>query len=204
MILANFKVHKTCRDKKFANLISSVERDATSIEQRKEKAIKNFKKFKGKKNQNSQRNRENETLVDTNPQERKKCISIGPIENRVSRPLKLSFTKDRDFLLPKQGIDLENETKSVEAKIEIKSSDKCKSEKDKKNEEHKKHISMDLDSNDFEEQQLESIDFHKIKSENDRENPHQNIDRMSFSGRAIRSNSKRSCFEVKLAKNKES
>jgi hypothetical protein len=99
---------------------------------------------------------------------------------------------------------LEIETKSAEATFDLKSSNKCESDDIKKSEGHKKYITLDFISNDVEEQHLESIDLQKIKSENDRVNPHQNADRMSFSGRAIRSNSKRSSFEVKLAKAKES
>ena len=43
------------------------------------------------------------------------------------------------------------------------------------------------------------IEIKKIRSENDRKNPRKETDKISFSGRPVRSNSKRTSFEVELA-----
>jgi hypothetical protein len=42
-------VHKTCRDKNFGSLIAPIERNSTNVEERKEKAIKNFRKLEANK-----------------------------------------------------------------------------------------------------------------------------------------------------------
>jgi hypothetical protein len=177
-------------------LISSVERDATNIEQRKEKAIKNFGKFKGRKCQHSQRVREQENLIPCNSRDHKKCISIGPIENKITKPLKMSFTKDREHLLSRQ---LSICTQSDEVIVNSKSI--CKDEISSKPEvnEVQSNTPNEEVSSQLTDSKEDDPKRKKIHSENEHANIHQNNDRISFSGRAARSNSKRSSLEMKTA-----
>lgn len=65
-------MHKTCRDKNFGSLISPIDRNSTNIEERKEKAIKNFRKLEATKLQHSHRVEKGEVLGETNDEDRKK------------------------------------------------------------------------------------------------------------------------------------
>ena len=164
-------------------MISSVERDATNIEQRKEKAIKNFGKFKGRKCQHSQRVREPENMINSNSQGRKKCISIGPIENKITKPLKMSFTKEKEHLLSRQ---LSICTLSDEAVVGPRSV--CKEDtlsKPEVDEVQSNTPNEEIPNNLIDNEKEDDLKMKKIQSENEHANPHQNKDRISFSGRAI-------------------
>lgn len=190
-------MNKTCRNNKFTSLIT-VERNSTNIEQKKERALKKISKFGPNKYQFSHRIDKTEDLVEEPDDERKKkCISIGPTETKKFIPIKLSFSKET-----------EERSKSIDAKpimpqepdliVETQSIDKEETECKRKRE--------DVKSTPRNEDFLPDFGCNmdgKIKSENDRVNPHQKIDKISLSGRPIRSSSKRSSFEIKLGINEK-
>lgn len=131
---------------------------------------------------------------------KKKCISIGPIENTKVKPLKLSFNKPVDHLSSTNNADNANESKSQDAAIEKVSLSKEDTECKRKREDVKSTPRNEDFVPDFGcNMETDSLKVKKIKSENDRTVPQRDSEKISFSGRAYRSNSKRSSFELKLA-----
>jgi len=108
----------------------------------------------------------------------------------------MSFTKDREHLLSRQ---LSICTQSDEVIVNSKSI--CKDEISSKPEvnEVQSNTPNEEVSSQLTDSKEDDPKRKKIHSENEHANIHQNNDRISFSGRAARSNSKRSSLEMKTA-----
>lgn len=114
--------------------------------------------------------------------------------------MKLSFTKNKEHQSSKNIVDDANEINDQEAFIERRSLDREPMDTRRKREDIKSTPRNEDFLPDFGcNKDITEIETKKIRSENDRTNLHKDSEKVCFSGRAVRSSSKRSSFEVKLS-----
>lgn len=122
------------------------------------------------------------------------------MESKLVKPLKLSFAKGKEYQSSKNVIDDTDEVRSQDAFLERRSVDREPIDTKRKREDIKSTPRNDDFLPDFGcNKDIAEVETKKIKSENDRTNVHKDSEKNYFSGRAVRSSSKRSSFEIKLS-----